>query len=938
MKARQARSTVLGCAVVAIAVGGCALDDQIDVPDDVDTSEDVAAITTFSSTAVVQHSGRCLDVFGAQTGNDVNLIQWPCHGGANQSFTFTPVAGTTDTYTINTFTTGRCADVANGSTADNARVIQNTCNGATSQRFRLTPVPIVGTDNTFNIRAVHSNKCIGVTGASTANGAQLLQVPCSTAADRVFRVPSFVADGPEFETLPNLPINACNNNNLPRSFGTNFPTPRDPFAFGFFNQSAIGWQGNFYPAFAYISGSYFARGVPTTFTQGSTTFCGAMYSFGAFTFGLAAGQAPPAQSVDWTMESGFLPALRTSFTRNNVAISITNFANRVVIGSNPFVLAYTRVQVTNNGTASVTVPPAGSGPNLVRLTPVDDAVPPGQTRTHDFVSAIDRFGSNAAYPSTATLAASAPSFNTARDQMAAFWNGRINATAQPSLPNVQLPNTGLVNPGTALLNAYRAGTAYHLMMQVGKAPFSGANNYAWLLNHDIPGELVARFVTGDFSDARNLLLIGRTSEQPGFPTQGANFYFDGLWKTPWAWAVYLSKTNDTAFVRRFFNDNQTQFGPSLRTLMRTQFANQLDSDGTLRSNFDNDSTGKWILSNYSALIGLAAYKYIATQIGETAEATFAQQAYVNLHNALNRVIATNQMTNGFNFLPCEVHRPNSANRCNTFNDANWAQAGWSGQNQWDTMLMGGTPLTGIIGDPGQLDRMYTFGFNRLAGRVPFPSFGAFSGFSTAYNTAYSEGGLYGTQFRDLAITSYAWQIQNTTGGPNAWWEANGSGPSANNIWRGSHAGPQFGAVPYAWPIAHQQLALIRAIVAEGLTATGTGPFTFTRPLFIGRGIPNAWIAPGQTIAVNNITSTINIDTGARTTYGVSLATTRPGTGRVITVTLSGTRPQPAGAISIQLPVFATSSVVSVTGGTFNAQTQTVTANAGATQIAITLNN
>ena len=130
-----------------------------------------------------------------------------------------------------------------------------------------------------------------------------------------------------------------------------------------------------------------------------------------------------------------------------------------------------------------------------------------------------------------------------------------------------------------------------------------------------------------------------------------------------------------------------------------------------------------------------------------------------------------------------------------------AQAGWSGQNPWDVFLMGGTPFTGIIGDPGQLDRMYQWGFDRLVGRVPFPSFGAFSGFSTAYNTAYSEGGLYGTTFRDLAITSYAWQIQNTTGGPNAWWEANGSGPSGSNIWAGSHAGPQFGAVPYAWPIA-----------------------------------------------------------------------------------------------------------------------------------------
>ncbi|MGH9885169.1 MAG: RICIN domain-containing protein, partial [bacterium] len=271
MKVRQARSVVLGCALAVTSLTCGVADDELA------TSEDVSAITTFNSTAVAQHSARCMDVFGAGAGNDVNLIQWNCHAGANQSFTFTPVSGTTDQYNINTFTAGKCVEVSGASTADNARVVQNPCSTATSQRFRLVAVTVSGTDKTFNIQAVHSNKCIGANGAVTDNGATLVQVPCSGALDRVFRVPNFVADGgPQvFETLPNLPVNACNNTSLPKSFGTNFPTPRDPFAFGFFDQSAIGWQGNWYPVFAYLSGSYFARGVPTTFTQGSTSLCGA---------------------------------------------------------------------------------------------------------------------------------------------------------------------------------------------------------------------------------------------------------------------------------------------------------------------------------------------------------------------------------------------------------------------------------------------------------------------------------------------------------------------------------------------------------------------------------------------------------------------------------------------------------------------------------------
>jgi hypothetical protein len=67
--------------------------------------------------------------------------------------------------------------------------------------------------------------------------------------------------------------------------------------------------------------------------------------------------------------------------------------------------------------------------------------------------------------------------------------------------------------------------------------------------------------------------------------------------------------------------------------------------------------------------------------------------------------------------------------------------------------------------------------------------------------------------------------------------------------------------------------------------------------------------------------------------GVSLAVTKPGTGRVITVSLTGTVPT---GVAIQLPVFNSVGVTSVTGGTYNSSTQTVTAATGASTIAITL--
>jgi Ricin-type beta-trefoil lectin domain len=899
----------------------------------------LAAPVTFASTVVSQGGAVCVDVPGGASTSALQLVQLTCNGASYQSFTFTPVAGVANTYTIGTLTAGSCVDITGASTADNAAVIQYACHGATNQQFRLQAVTVSGLSNTFNLVSVASSKCIAPSGDAGVSNSALVQLPCTSAATRVWRLPGYTAGGAgtSYQGLPAVSPNGCHDTSLPKAYGTNFPTPSDPHGLGYSNQTAIGWDGNYWPVFEYLSGSFFARGVNSTFNANGTTICGGMYSFSAYTYG----GNPGAQSVQWTQDSGYLPAMKTIRTSGSVAISIKDFADKVTIAGNAFVLVYARVSVTNNGTSSVTVPPGGSGPNLVRLTSTTlDTVAPGATSNHDFVVAVDNFGTSAALPTGTALSSAAPSYDTAYSQMTSYWNSRVAETNTFSLPNLTLPNTGnLANPGTAMTNAYKAGTIYNLMMQVGQAEFSAANNYAWLLNHDVPGELTAKFESGDFHDARNLLLTGRISEQTNFDEVGANWYWDGVWKTMGAWATYLAKTNDTAFVSQFFHDDSAgtgAWGPSLYTIARVRYPAQLAADGTLATNFDNDSTGRWLFSNFSALQMLASYKYIATRLGQTSEAQWADTAYTSLLTSLNTVVGRNQSTNGFNYLPCEVDKPNTANRCNTYNDANWASPGWVGQNQWSTMLAGGS-LTGIMGDPGQIDRMYQWGFARLsANGLPYPTFGAFNGYSTAYNTAYSSAGLFSNNYRDLPITSYAWQIQTTTGGPNAWWEANGSGPSSANPWIGNHAGPEFGACPYGWPTSAQQQGLLESLVAEGLSASTSAPYSFTRPLYIGRGLPNTWVAAGQSASVGNLTSSYDVTTGTRTTYGVSIAVTKPAAGRVITVGLSGSLP--GGSVLIQLPVFAAVAVSSVSAGSYDATTHTVTATPGAATVTITLAN
>ncbi|HEX7297678.1 MAG TPA: response regulator [Solirubrobacteraceae bacterium] len=82
------------------------------------------------------------------------------------------------------------------------------------------------------------------------------------------------------------------------------------------------------------------------------------------------------------------------------------------------------------------------------------------------------------------------------------------------------------------------------------------------------------------STAPRPALTARTSETPGFEEVGANWYWDGVWKTPIAWADYLARTNDVAFVSQYFHDDaggSSPWGPSLYTMMHTHYLSQLSS-------------------------------------------------------------------------------------------------------------------------------------------------------------------------------------------------------------------------------------------------------------------------------------------------------------------------------------------------------------------------
>ncbi|MFI5890147.1 RICIN domain-containing protein [Actinoplanes sp. NPDC051513] len=134
-------------------------------------------------TSAITDGTNCLQVSGGTAGQQLVL------GTCGQSFSFTPVSGATDAYTIGTPAAGNCVDVSGASTADNAAIIQWPCHSGNNQRWRVQP-----SGNAYAIVSVSSGKCVSAAGAS------IVQLPCTSS--RVWRVPGLTpSTGPATRTV-----------------------------------------------------------------------------------------------------------------------------------------------------------------------------------------------------------------------------------------------------------------------------------------------------------------------------------------------------------------------------------------------------------------------------------------------------------------------------------------------------------------------------------------------------------------------------------------------------------------------------------------------------------------------------------------------------------------------------------------------------------------
>ena len=631
-------------------------------------------------------------------------------------------------------------------------------------------------------------------------------------------------------------------------YDCSFNVVTDAFTGAYATASAIGWEGNHEGVVTCLGGTFLVQ-------DGINR----QYGFGIYN----------GSSTTWVDANGYLPAQITSFSRSGAAISITEFADKLMVDGDAYVAVYSRVAIRNRTDHVVQEDPDPTS-GMVELNKAPNAVQAHGLVVHDYVVAADRFGNEYPWPSAESLVTGG-TFDQHFAHMRDFWNNQLSRIAEVDVPD------------KSMNNAYRSGFIYTQIARSGNDLNTGVNGYASEFSHDVIGILTNLFSQGYFSDAHALLLEARNA------VGGAGQYDDGIWTYAVPWAVYLMKTGDLSFVKENFAA-EGQLGraqPSIEDAAHVIAADRTGPSGIMEETNDIDTNGYWTTDNFSALLGLAAYHYLALKVGDLSEASWAMQQYDSLLSATNSTLGETIKRYGLDYLPCSMLQANTANRCNHPEDANWSSP--FGNWAWEGYLLGAT-RTG----PGlsMIDATYAYGFKRLRGKLPPDTFGGFPDdyYSSGYNAANGSTGLASEDFRDQGILGYEFMIANSQSGPYSWWESS-TAPSAKSPWIGRHPTAGQGSSPHAWGMAGANKVLLDSLAAQRSDGS----------LIVGRGVPAKWLASGARISVTNF-PTLN---GRRLSLRIA---TR---GRSVSLTLSGQ--MPPGSVLFELPSFVDNIASTSTG-------------------------
>lgn len=642
---------------------------------------------------------------------------------------------------------------------------------------------------------------------------------------------------------------------------------------------------------------------------------------------------PPDHSTD----GGYLPCLVTKFERptQQCTVWISNFGKEVFLrnGKDRFVFIYSRVTVFNHSSAPQAVDPAPSvspapGPTPIALTKNSTTVQPNEWVSHDYVLAADRFGGTYTWPNDSELVEPG-NWDTNFDLMAKYWDDKLSRiTNIADLPDPEL------------IKAYKAGYINTLIVKDGDELRIGEEKYEDQggFENDKVETLAALLTIGDPDGLKYL---------NAFPVGPFWIDYQAKLKYPWLWALYLTKyPNSDNVIRENLDqiqalareiDEQDRClttadcspaprGPTPNKLIKPRYGLQVyAADPRVKV----PAMEYLATDNWSALTGLASYKYICERLSNDSrcvdlakgvdEIRWAESQYLDLLDAMSAVHTETIQQFKLNYLPADMYSSNDPPVLFGPWDANWAVMFGFGHWAWDAYLLGAPTQEGI--ELGMMDPTY---ISRLqASGLECHNFGAFYkiGYSSAYNAGYASAALRGESYRSEGIYAYQFLLKNGQSGPFSWWESFTRSTLDRTPWVGTHPdGPV--SPSFSCPHTSGQAMATKVLIDSLIALKGDGT------VIIGRGIPNEWIT--QLITETKTIRIQNFPILNGTRIGFSLRGVPP---NQIRLELEGVNPSGDTILDLQT---LKNNISTTTAGTPNAFDGTITLPSGTTATTVTL--
>ena len=615
------------------------------------------------------------------------------------------------------------------------------------------------------------------------------------------------------------------------------------------------------------------------------------------------------KSAKWYNAEGYLPCFVSEYAKDGLQHKIETFADEVYVNGNRYEIAYSRMTTTNTTDKIQRLPRVSRDLVALNTDAAARTVEPGQTVVREYCVGADRFGGTYAYPENEVLAAQG-SWAEHYEHMKNYWNKRLETLVKiESVPEEYAD----------LIDAYKAGYIYTLIISDGYELHVGENGYDRVYDHDVIGMLATLIESGHtehFADYAQFILQNIQ-------------YPDAAWKFSWPFALYLQKTGDYDTVLSFFENQGGKDGiksnthkiASERTVYDTNIKDANGKDARIMKITNAiDSKGYWTIDNWAALFGLTTYSYLCDELAAhasndtdkayyKAEYDWAQAEYADLLLSVEAVLKNTMEKYDFDYIPISMVTPNEQSKRKDPRDGNWAAHYLFGRWNWDGYLFGADQSSWLL---GMTDKTYDYIIDQKSSVLPSPyTMGGYPGYSSAYNAGYYSAALSGEKWRDGGIKAYQWMINNAQSSPFGWWEGIHD-PSTTSPWE-QQSCTGTGSSQHMWGQSTATKILIDSFLAE--KADGT--------IIAGRGLPAEWNADGQEIKISDWLCN----------GGKRIGFTMKSTAEYIDFTLTGD--ELANDVSLEL-IALKGNIKSASGCEFDAEAGTVLIPAGTRRVRVYL--